>query len=177
VYNGEKLTIYTMSNERITKELVQQLFFYEEETGKLFWKIKPSGPVNKGDEAGRITSNGYRQIRIFNSAYVAHRIVWLYINGNWPKNYIDHINGDRLDNRISNLREVTKQENNQNLLKAQKNNKSNFLGVSWNPKGKKWRAQICVDNKKIYLGLHETPELAHAAYLDAKRKLHKGNLL
>lgn len=156
----------------LTAAVIKELLFYDAETGYFYWKVKPSMPVKAGSKAGVTTPLGYTMIKLFGRKYAAHRLAWLYVNGEWPAKYLDHINGNPGDNRIKNLREATKGENNQNLLKAQKNSKSKLLGVSLH-KSKKWVAQISVNYKKINLGLYETPELAYAAYVTAKRNLHK----
>lgn len=85
--------------------------------------------------------------------------------------FVDHINGDRLDNRLCNLRLCTKSENGRNSVKP-KSNTSGLKGVSWHRKSKKWVAQIMINQKQIYLGLHKTKEDAHAAYVEASRKYH-----
>lgn len=161
----------------LTCEVVKNLLTYDEATGDFYWKVKPSGPVKAGSKAGVITPYGYVMIRIFGRKYCAHRLAWLYVNGEWPSKYIDHINGQRSDNRIANLRQATKGENSQNTYKPRRNNKSKFLGVSLHKSSNKWVAQISIDYKKINLGLFETPELAHEAYVYAKRNLHKFNNL
>ena len=109
-------------------------------------------------------------ISIDGRKHLAHRLAWLYVNGYCPPGDIDHINGDRAANRISNLRLATRSENLQNQSKAQKHNKTGLLGVS-HRRGK-FRAQIRVDGKKMHIGTFPTPEEAHTAYLEAKRQFH-----
>lgn len=94
------------------------------------------------------------------------------MTGSWPKDQIDHINGDRTDNRFSNLRDVTNEINNQNKKRAQSNNRLGLLGVCHHQGG--FRARIAVNGKSKCLGVYLTPELAHQVYLDAKRRLHHG---
>ena len=100
--------------------------------------------------------------------YKAHSLVWFYFNGTWPTKVIDHINGDTLDNRIENLRDVSHQQNSWNLQKAKCNSKSGYLGVDWKPDRKKWRAQIRINGAKKLLGYFDAVEDASAAYQDAK---------
>ena len=105
--------------------------------------------------------------------YSAHRLAWLYVHGAWPTGQIDHINGDRGDNRISNLRDVTPALNTQNQRRAARSNKSSgLLGVTAN-RGR-WLAQISIGGKSRNLGRYATPEEAHAVYVAAKRVLHAG---
>ena len=111
-----------------------------------------------------------KRIRIDGKGYQAHRLIWLYVNGAWPVNEIDHVNGVRNDNRISNLREVTNSQNLQNQRKPSLNNTSGFLGVS--AYGGKWLAQIKLSGKKQHIGYYDTPAEAHAAYIAKKREIH-----
>jgi hypothetical protein len=113
--------------------------------------------------------NGYIIIRIDNVLYLAHRLAWLYMTGSWPPAQIDHINRSRADNRWENLRAVSNTENAWN--RTAPSNKSGFTGVR--RENNKWLAEIKVNYKPIRLGLFETPEAAHTAYLEAKRKLHQ----
>lgn len=112
--------------------------------------------------------NGYRVIRIDDALYLAHRLAWFYVTGNWPANQIDHINGVRDDNRFSNLREATNLQNAHN--RKYNRNKSGFQGVR--KENSKWLAEIKINYKAVRLGLFNTPEEAHCAYLIAKRQHH-----
>lgn len=117
--------------------------------------------------------NGYRALRIQGASYFAHRLAWLYVYGFWPVGVIDHINGDKLDNRISNLRDVSHQANSQNIKSSKR---ALPLGVYFQPRKKERRysAKICTDGKQEHLGYFDTPEDAHTAYLLAKRVRHVG---
>jgi hypothetical protein len=110
------------------------------------------------------------EISVDRHKILVHRLAWMYVYGKWPRNDIDHINGNPLDNRIENLRDVTELGNNQNLRRPKKGNISGFLGVA--PNHSRWLAKITVSGKQIYLGTYNTPEEAHQAYLAAKRVLH-----
>jgi hypothetical protein len=101
----------------------------------------------------------------------AHRLAWFYVHGEFPKCELDHINGVRDDNRISNLRECSRAENMQNAGMF-KTNTSGYTGVTWHKQRRKWAAQIWVNNKRMYLGLRESKEDAYALYLEAKAKYH-----
>jgi hypothetical protein len=100
-----------------------------------------------------------------------HQFAWFLTYGYIPKT-LDHINGNGLDNRLCNLREVTQQQNLHNHRKPPKHNTSGFLGVSYYKAGKKFSAHINLDGKKIHLGYFDEPDVAHQAYLTAKRELH-----
>jgi hypothetical protein len=102
---------------------------------------------------------------------------WLYVHGEWPKHTIDHINGIRSDNRIENLRDVPTRTNLENTRSQSRKNETGFMGVSRNKtsvRADSWVAAITVNRKTIHLGVYETPEQAHAAYIQAKRRLHEG---
>lgn len=107
--------------------------------------------------------------------YLSHRLAWFYMTGAWPEQEIDHINGVRDDNRFANLREADRQINCQNVRKPYKNNRTGLLGVK--PSLGKFVARIYVDGKERHLGTFKTPGLAHAAYVAAKRELHKGGTI
>lgn len=138
-------------------EYVRERLLYDAETGKLFWLHHPrmSKQFNTtfaGKEAfTAIRNTGYRHGRINNRAYQAHRVAWALYHGEWPDGEIDHINHDRTDNRITNLRAVSHQENHRNTS-LRRNNSSGSSGVSWFNAGSKWSAYIVVDGRKLHLG-------------------------
>ncbi len=154
----------------LTVEELRERFSYDPDTG-IFRHIKPSkyqGALKAGDEAGYIREGKYLVISINNRQYYAHRLAWLYVNGEWPPELLDHINQDKLDNRISNLRLASKSENCSNGS-LRTNNTSGYKGVV--KFGHKWKAQITHNQEVIYLGLHDTPEKAHAAYVKKSKEL------
>jgi HNH endonuclease len=150
-------------------EILKEKLEYNADTGLFIWKTN-------GKVAGNLMTNGYITIRINGKQYLAHRLAIYYTLGFFPPEFTDHINGNRSDNRISNLRCVTRVENNENHRSPSKNNKVGLLGVTLNKYGK-YISTIRVDNKKIYLGTFSTDVEAHNRYLQEKRKLHKGNTL
>ena len=130
--------------------------------------------MNVGDEAGFITKSNHphRVIKINNKSYKAHRLAWLYMTGSFPKNVIDHKDGNPSNNVFSNIREATSSENKQNE-KKRNDNTSGYVGVG--KRGNKYVANIGVNKQKIFLGYFTTPELAYESYLKAKSKLHVFN--
>lgn len=137
---------------------------YNSETGDLTW-INDTRWTKKGAVAGTLCL-GYVKISINKTIIPAHRIAWAMTHGCWPFGEIDHINGNRSDNRICNLRESTHQQNCMNRAKA-KNNTSGYKGVSWHSGAQKWQAHLSIGGKGIYLGLFDTPQRAHQAYKEA----------
>jgi len=151
---------------------VRELFSYVQGTGALMWA---PGTKNAGKRAGCLSkARKHRYVRADGVLYLEHRIIWLHAHGALPPAEIDHVNGVKDDNRLCNLREVSREKNMQNIRAATVTNKTGLLGVSPRCDGKKWLARIVVSGKTHYLGSHDTPELAHAAYLAAKRRLHEG---
>lgn len=148
---------------------------YDPQTGQFTYR-KRCGPRRAGEIAGWLGMQGYWLIHVAGRLYLAHRLAFLHMTGRFPEQMIDHRNGKRADNRWHNLREATRAMNAHNQKKAARSNRSSgLLGVT--RQGGRWQAQITVNRRSVYLGLHETPEAAHAAYLAAKRELHAGNLL
>ena len=149
---------------KITYEILRENLLYNENTGE-FTTIHKRGRASVGVTVGAKTKDGYIQISIFGSKEYAHRLAWLYKNGEYPKYQIDHINGNKEDNRIENLRDVTINENSKNRPKD-KHNKNDVVGVSFRSDTKKWRADIHVDKKHISLGSFNSYDAA----LNARRE-------
>lgn len=155
----------------ITLKRLKQALSFRATTGIFYWRISTSNRVSVGDKAGSV-SCGYIRMSIDGKDYLAHRLAWFYVYGEWPKMQIDHINGVRGDNRIKNLREATASINIQNQRNAQPHNKAGFLGVYFD-RGK-YKAQIRANGSPRHLGRFITAEDAHRAYVIAKRRLHPG---
>ena len=158
----------------LTQDFLKEYFSYNPETG-LFTRLKIKScfrGCKVGDIAGSKYSDGYIYLKINGGRYKAHRLVFLYLYGQMPLNEVDHINGVKDDNRLSNLRTVTKTENIQNQTKPQKHNKCGLLGVCYDKESKRFLAQISVYGKQKKLGRFNTKEEAHQAYLTAKREFH-----
>ena len=157
----------------LTADEVRHLLDYEPATGVFRWRVSTSKRVKVGDVAGCVVANGYRKIRINKRLWLEHRLVWLHQCGAEPSAELDHINGDRADNRLINLRVADRTSNARNC-RGHKDSRSGRKGVHWDTTGKKWGARICVDRKQIYLGNFETVEQAAAAY-DAAAMRHHGD--
>jgi hypothetical protein len=155
----------------VTHEQLRAHLRYEPETGQFTRLIRTSQNTRVGDIAGCKQNAGYWVINLLGRPYLAHRLAWLYMTGQWPHE-IDHIDGDRLNNRWSNLRNVTRQTNNENRRAANRNSRTGRLGVQ--PNGSGFMARITHNGVARYLGQYPTPEAAHAAYAAAKQELHKG---
>lgn len=132
------------------------------------------GAYRHGKRVGYLDDNGYVRIKVSPNGYErAHRLAWLFVHGHLPVGEIDHIDGDRANNRIINLRDVTKMENQHNRCAPKRDARTaKVIGVSWYKPTQKWCAQIQVAKKKIHLGYHDTIEEAHTAYIKAKHELH-----
>ena len=157
----------------LTQEILKTIIEYDCITGLFKWKERLQ--KRKIDWFGGYKqSDGYMQIRILNKKYMAHRLAWLYCYGKFPQNIIDHINRNKSDNRIKNLREATYSENQQNTDKKS-NNKSGYKGVAYEKVAKKWRSQISVNGKRIHIGYFNTKEEAAEAYKTTSSKLFSHN--
>lgn len=160
-----------MAARNLTLERLHELLHYEPSTGIFRWKDSRNRRVNPGDIAGSSHSERYVVIRIDGKSYKAHRLAWFYMTGTFPPEETDHKNGIRWDNSYDNLRLASKTINQQNRREAQKGSGSGVLGVFPRKNGK-FRAAIAVNGKRKCIGTFETKELAYAAYIQAKRRLH-----
>ena len=152
----------------LTAEYLRSILHYSPETGIFTRKVRTSPRVKVGDVAGCPDGGGYMQIRVQSRLYLAHRLAWLHVYGVWPEDQLDHINRNRSDNRIANLREVTNKQNLQNAGKYS-HNTSGHSGVSWYKRDSKWIAHIRHNQKLIHLGCFATIEEAVAARKAAEK--------
>jgi hypothetical protein len=153
-----------MSKENVPLWFVKDLLDYDPHTGVFTWKLS-AGVKKAGSIAGSSKGGcGYIRISLAKVSYRAHRLAWFYVYGEWPSLHVDHINRNRQDNRISNLRLVTQQQNLQNMSKRLKK-ACTYKGVTPLTNNKdKFVAQIRYDGKQRKLGIFATPEEAHQAY-------------
>lgn len=157
----------------ISQDELKSLLRYDPETGDFVWLVNRGRVKTEGKAAGTI-KDGYLRISINNKLYYAHRLAFIYMGMEPPKEETDHIDGNRRNNAFSNLRAVSPLINNQNQRKAKSSNSCGVLGVSLDKAGKTWTASIRYGGKKHHLGRFESSEAAHAAYVKEKRARHVG---
>lgn len=153
-------------------DTLRAILYYSPESGAFTRLVSTSNSAKVGEAAGSKTKNGYTEMSVLGRRYYAHRLAWLHMHGSWPKGQIDHIDGNRSNNGIANLRDVTCAVNVQNKKIAQSNSTHGFLGAKRS--GKRWSARIHVNGQQHHIGCYDTPEEAHAAYISEKRRLHPG---
>lgn len=160
-----------MAKPSLTAARLRELLSYDPATGVFIRLTYRDNGLAVGSQAGHL-DDGYMKVRVDGSRHKCHRLAFLYMTGEWPKEHVDHINGQRADNRWCNLREVSMTGNVQNQRAPRKDNTTGFLGVSWHKKDRKFVACIGAGGKSIHLGNFDDPKVAHEAYLVAKRRLH-----
>jgi hypothetical protein len=165
-----------MASDILSDQRLRDLLQYDPETGVFTWVADTGrwGRIKAGTRAGSHNNDGYVAIQIGGKKYCAHRLAWYLMTGAWPTDEIDHINGIRADNSWVNLREASRSFNAQNQRRPTQYNQNGFLGVSFSKCRKKWQAAITTNGKTCWLGYFNTPEDAHASYLEAKREQHPG---
>jgi hypothetical protein len=157
----------------ITAARLRELVSYDPETGHFTARVTwPKTPAGK--RLGTIGPLGYVQMGLAYGKYYAHRLAFLYVTGEWPAGTVDHVDGERANNRWNNLRDVPHGVNVENVLRARKHSSSGLLGASWSTRRGHWTATVRVKGRNIYIGSFDSAEAAHTAYLEAKRRLHKG---
>ena len=134
--------------KEITQKYIKSLFTYRD--GNLYWRVSLNRSIKIGSKAGSLKRIGYYKIGINGKTYLNHRLIYLYHYGFIPKQ-IDHIDNNKLNNKIENLREITNSQNHMNQ-KSHKNSASKYKGVSWYKRINKWRVQIQINNKNKHLG-------------------------
>jgi len=155
------------TSKPIDANLVRSLFEYRD--GGLFWSVN-KGRAKKGDGA-YVSSSGYKVLRFNRIAYLEHRLIWAW-HGNEAVDYLDHINGNCLDNRIENLRPATQHENMRNS-RRRKDNKSGVKGVHWSSSKNRWRVVIGLNDKQTYVGSFKCLDAAREAATNFRLSNHK----
>lgn len=155
--------------DQITQELLRALFKYESD-GKLLRKVTTNSRAKAGTYSGSINKAGYLRTVVLGRMYYNHHLVWFMHHETWPT-AIDHINRDKQDNRIENLRECTQYQNTCNQ-RLRKQNKTGIKGVGWRPDKKKFRARIIVNGKELCLGHFKTLEEAAKIVKEARTRHH-----
>lgn len=156
---------------RISREILLAWLSFDPMTGIFTWRKNCGRRHKYGQVAGNRHDDGYIKIQVNGCRFAAHRLAWFYVYGHWPSGQIDHIDGDRANNQIKNLRLATYQENNRNK-KWRSDNKSGYRGVSWNHSVGKWQAFIGIGGgKNKNLGYFQDAERASRAYQSAAIEL------
>ena len=148
----------------LTLDRARELLDYDSDTGDFTRRVSVCGRGMAGKVTGTTTVHGYIRVGIDGRSYAAHRLAWLFVHGRWPEYQIDHVNGDRADNRLRNLREVTSRQNCQNLRCHREGRlpgaiRDRRLGI--------WKASIKVGGRRVHIGVFPNAEEASRAYLKA----------
>ena len=154
----------------LTQNILKELLNYDPQSGIFTWVVSPRNNVPLGSIAGSIDKKGYIRILCKKQTYLAHRLAWFYVYGKWPTKELDHINKNPSDNRIENLRDVTRKQNMENK-KLYKTNKSGHSGVTWHSRDKKWNVRIGHYGKRISIGYFDNLEDAIKARIKAQNKI------
>ena len=155
----------------LTASRLRELLVYDAETGVFYWRVDletRAGPKMNGKKAGSLNWMGYEKIKIDGTLHSSHRLVWLYTHGEWPEGSLDHIDGNRANNRIGNLRPATRSQNSAN--RKSHRHIAPYRGVM--PHGPGFVARIHFKGVRHYLGYFTTKEAARDAYLAKARELH-----
>lgn len=161
----------------LTAQQLREVLDYDHSTGQFHWRRRKgvhhtTNVRYAGKPAGHPCKRlGYVLLGINRRLYRAHRLAWLYIYGQWPEGDLDHINTDKMDNRIANLRIATPSQSMGNVGKP-KHNTSGLKGAYWDKRAGRWLSQIKHQRKQHHLGYFDTAEEAHAAYVEAATRLH-----
>ena len=154
----------------LTKDHLMSVLSYCEQSGNFVWLVQ-TGRALPGMIAGSLGKDGYVQIKIGGKLYKAHRLAWLYMIGEWPKGRLDHKDNCQSNNRWDNIRPASHSQNMANR-KLNNNNKAGFKGVSFYKKLGKYGSRVSKDGVSYHLGVFDTPEEAHEAYLAKANELH-----
>lgn len=159
-----------MAAADLTAARLRELFHYDPDTGVFTRLVR----VNRYPTVGTLNTRGYRIIHIGSRNYRTARLAFLYMTGSWPEFEVDHIDGQKTNDKFSNLRDVTKSINAQNKHVARNDNSSGLLGAHKLEGGKAWTSSIRVCGKQVSIGKFKTAQEAHDAYVKMKRIVHGG---
>lgn len=157
------------NKRQFTQKELHEVLDYNSDTGIFTWKSNYRRAVLVGSVAGHVGKNGYREIYVFCGKYMAARLAWFYVHGEWPEE-IDHKNCVRDDNRIENLRNCTHMQNSFNR-RLNKNNTTGHKGVAWWTRGR-FVSNIRFNGKNIRLGIFDTAQEAAYFYNYANSYYH-----
>lgn len=157
----------------LSADRARELLNYDPDTGRFTWRVN-RGRLAAGAPAGSTRKDGYVVLVVDRVKLLAHRVAWLMSHGVMPEGDVDHINGQPGDNRLDNLRDVSRRDNLQNRRTPQSSSKTGRLGVTWDKRTGRWKSAIRVDGRCKHLGRFDDIEVAAAAYLAAKRIHHPG---
>jgi hypothetical protein len=161
----------TNKHDKLSKELLHELFEYND--GELYWKKRPSKKsvkVKPGNKAGTLCNNFYCQIRINGEYYYSHRIIFAMFHGFFP-NSVDHIDGNRSNNKIENLRQATQTQNNYNAF-MRSDNTSGYKNVYWDKRSNKWLVTVKVEQKTKHIGYFKNINMANNAAILARKQYY-----
>lgn len=147
----------------LTVERLREVLDYEPETGVFRWRVNKRANASAGSVAGTAHNSGYWRIRIDRRGYLAQQLAWMHFYGRWPDKQLDHIDTNKHNNRIANLREATPTQNLGNRP-MRRDNVSGVKGVTWHPRDQRWRAQITINGRVKYISQHRRIEDAAEAY-------------
>jgi hypothetical protein len=159
-----------MTSSQIGADRLREILDYDKGTGLFTWRVKTSNRAVVGKVAGAVTKHGYIQIQIDGKIYLAHRLAWLHVHGEWPSHQVDHIDQVRGNNAISNLRPATATQNAYNS--AARPSRSGIKGVSWSKVSGKWVAHVIADKVHYHLGLFDCMNEAASVVAEARKRLH-----
>lgn len=150
----------------ITQDYLKSILHYDKNTGMFTWIKSSNRKIRLGVEAGWMdSSSGYKRMKLLGKTYLQHRLAWLYSYGTWPSKEIDHIDGDVLNNSLTNLRDVYHYEN----MKNKKGHRGGRLfGCYFDKVNNKWKAQLIFNKKRIFIGRYDLEKTAHEAYISMK---------
>lgn len=154
---------------------LREMLSYDDATGHFVWRVtrySHRGAVRPGDRAGSPDTKGYWSVWANGRRYLAHRLVWLFKTGVWPRGQIDHVDGNRLNNRFENLRLASASQNSANA-KRRCDNSSGFKGVCWDRSRGKWMAYITVHGRRKTMGRYHSREAAYSVYCAAAERAFK----